>query len=176
MKPGAPHDEQQSPAVGAARGPLRLLLCVDEKSTIADLVAYAARAAIERQAEVRVVHVVDYAFPTGLTGETVRHARSLLDETVFELQMAGLGGEAVLRQCSRKQTAAALVAEARTFDADRIILGARRKRLLGCRVRERVLRRAGPKAVVAPHVAQKEGNPVEPGCRHVLRKMFRRSL
>jgi len=135
----------------AGAGPRRLLLCVDERSTIPDLVAYAQRAEANGQSPVvRVVHVIDYCLG-GLAPEVQGHARDLVDEAVFELQMAGLGGEGAIRHSTVRRTAATLLDEAATFGADSIVIGAPRHRLFGYHVRERVLRHGGATAAVAPH-------------------------
>ncbi|HMK98012.1 MAG TPA: universal stress protein [Acidimicrobiales bacterium] len=136
--------------------PLRILLCLDEKATIPDLVAYVRRAAVRGELAVRAVHVVDHAFPSGLALETEEEAKDLVDEAVFELQMAGTGGEGAVRHARMDRVAATLVDEAASFAADRIVLGAPRRRLFGLRVREQVVRRARATSVVAPH--QREGD------------------
>ncbi|HMK98488.1 MAG TPA: hypothetical protein VK425_13130 [Acidimicrobiales bacterium] len=102
---------------------------------------------------VRVVHVIDYC-PGDLTPDVQGHARDLVDEAVFELQMAGLGGEGTIRRSTVRLTAATLIDEAATFGADDIVIGAPRHRLFGFHVRERVLRHKGATAVVAPHQAR----------------------
>jgi nucleotide-binding universal stress UspA family protein len=133
--------------------PQRLLLCVDDKSTVRDLVAYAARVATGRLPVVRVVHVLDCTSPAGLNAEKLKAAHDLVDETVFELQMAGIGGEGAVRQCGKRKAPAALAEEAQVFRADSIVVGAPpRKRLFGGRVRERVVCRAGTTVVIAPSV------------------------
>jgi K+-sensing histidine kinase KdpD len=149
-KPLGPPTSGSGPGLGLRAR--HLLLCVDERPTIPDLVAYAQTVARRETVVVRVVHVIDYALPGGLSQETVRHAKDLVDESVFELQMAGLGAEAVIRQSLSQRTAATLIGEAAMWSADEVVLGAPRRRLFGFHVRERVLRSAGASAVVAAHL------------------------
>jgi nucleotide-binding universal stress UspA family protein len=153
-----PHDDGGFvPPAGGGGIQLRLLVGLDERESIRDLVAYVQSIATGGQAVARVVHVIDHAFPSGFTLETPEEARDLVDEAVFELQMAGVGAEPVVRHSRMGRVGLTIVGEASQWAADRIVLGGRRGHLFGSRVREQVLRRAPDATVIAPTIPGDQG-------------------
>jgi nucleotide-binding universal stress UspA family protein len=125
-----------------------LLLGVDERATIPHLVAYVATLGAQGRAVARVVHVIEHAVQGGLALETFEEASSLVEETVFELRMAGIGANGTVRRARLRRIGPSLVQEASRWSADAIVLMGPRRRLFGWGVREQVLRGSGATTVL----------------------------
>ena len=124
------------------RPPLRLLLGVDERATIDHLVVYVGTFGAQGRAVARVVHVIEQAAQSGLALETFEEASNLVEETVFELRMAGIGADGIVRRHRLRRIGDSLLQEASNWRADAIVLMAPRRRFFGWGVREQVLRRS----------------------------------
>lgn len=151
----APADGNVGVVVGGGSGhlPLRFLVGVDQRETIPRLIEYVATFAAAGRGIARVVHVVDHD-RSGLELETADEARDLVDEAVFMLRMAGIGANGVVRHGRMDRIGFLLVDEASLWQADAIVLSARRatgwRRLLGRGVREQVLRRSSFSTILVP--------------------------
>jgi nucleotide-binding universal stress UspA family protein len=87
--------------------------------------------------------------------ETKKEASLVAEAAVFDLRMAGLAAGGDVRYAAVDRVAEAILAEAKAFDADLIVLGSPRRgellaRLFGS-VTLRVIRRASCPVIVAPH-------------------------
>ena len=78
----------------------------------------------------------------------------MADAAIFELRMAGLAAGGSVRHAVVDRVAEAILAEAREFDADLIVLGSPRRREFAARlfgsITQRVLQRSGCPVIVAP--------------------------
>jgi nucleotide-binding universal stress UspA family protein len=95
--------------------------------------------------------------------ETGSEAAFVADAAVFDLRMAGLAAGGDVRYAAVDRVAEAILAEARAFKADLIVLGSPRRgelftRLLGS-VTLRVIRRSKCPVIVAP---RRRGRPDQP--------------
>jgi nucleotide-binding universal stress UspA family protein len=90
--------------------------------------------------------------------ETSSEASLVADAAVFELRMAGLAAGGGVRHAVVDRVAEGILAEAREWDADLIVLGSPRRRELTARlfgsVTQRVLQRSACPVIVAPRQAK----------------------
>jgi len=137
---------------GARRLPLRFLVGVDEKEAIPDLVAYVGTAGANGRAIARVVHVVELVGHPRLGIESIEVASDMIDEATFLLRMSGVGADGILRQARPTQIGQVLLEEANHWNADAVVLLARRagpwRRLLGPGVRQQLIRHSSTTTVL----------------------------
>jgi nucleotide-binding universal stress UspA family protein len=140
-------DQGLSAATNAGHLPLRFLVGVDEAATLPDLTTYLGSVGAHGRAVARVVHVVELVgLPASRSLESAKEASGLVEEAIFLLRMSGVGAEGVVRNGPVDRIAQILLEEGSAWNADAIVLRARRtsglRRLLGRGVREEVLRRS----------------------------------
>ena len=127
--------------------PLRFLVGVDEAATLPDLTTYLGSVGAHGRVVARAVHVVELVgLPSSRSLESAKEASALVEEAVFLLRMSGVGADGVVRNGAVDRIAEILLEEGSAWNADAIVLRARRtsglRRLLGRGVREEVLRRS----------------------------------
>src|SRR5260370_29593435 len=112
-------------------------------------------AATEGVSEVRALHlrVCEVSGFGWYSRETKNEASLVADAATFEVRMAGVAGGGGVRYAAVDRVAEAILAEARAFNADLIVLGRPRRgeiltRLFGS-VTLRVIRRSGCPVLVA---------------------------
>jgi nucleotide-binding universal stress UspA family protein len=148
--PGAVHN--------AGHLPLRFLVGVDEAATLPDVTSYLGSVGAHGRVVARVVHVVELVgLPAVRSLESAKEASALVEEAMFLLRMSGVGAEGIVRNGPTDRIAEILLEEGSAWNADAIVLRARRtsglRRLLGRGVREEVLRRSRMTTVlVSPHL------------------------
>jgi nucleotide-binding universal stress UspA family protein len=133
----------------------RILVAIDDFSqsqAVLDLVKDAATGGVS---EVRALHlrVREVSGFGWYSRETRKDASFVADAATFELRMAGLAAGGSVRYVAVDRVAEAILAEARAFDADLIVLGRPRRgelltRLFGS-VSLRVIRRSSCPVLVA---------------------------
>jgi nucleotide-binding universal stress UspA family protein len=122
----------------------RILLALD--SSDAGQVALSFTIALARPGtEVRILHVNKFLVGgRGMTVETHREARFLLDDAVLQMRCRGVTAAGLVATATRFTMAECIVAEADRWSADAIVLGSARRcglrRIAGQGVRERVTR------------------------------------
>jgi nucleotide-binding universal stress UspA family protein len=134
----------------------RILLAIDdvnECQTVLDLVK---NIAVEGVTEVRALHlrVHELSGYKWYSPETRDQASFVAEAAVFELRMAGLAVGGTVRHAPVDRVAQAILAEAKAFDAQLIVLGRPRRgevlaRLFGS-VTHRVIQRSRCPVIVAP--------------------------
>ena len=133
----------------------RVFVAIDQRESRQSVVEFAARLATETVAAVQVFHGIEFA-GRGCSAplEPRDEAELMVEESVFDLRMSGVGAAGQVRACVRQDVGKVIVAEATRWEADVIVVGGRRGRgrgrLLGHGVRERVMRRSPLPVVVAP--------------------------
>ena len=143
----------------------RLLIAVDQRESRRSLIGFARRVAEETGSTARVLHVIEFA-GRGCAAplSTSAEASLLVEETVFELRMAGIGASGLHRSALRRTVGSMIVDEAGRWEADTILLGGRHHRgagrLLGHQVREHVLRLSPLPVLVAPDRHPTHRSPV----------------
>jgi nucleotide-binding universal stress UspA family protein len=140
----------------------RILLAIDDFSKHPAALELVKNVATDGTTQVRVLHlrlreVSGFAW---YARETRSEAALVADAAVFELRMAGLAAGGDVRYAAVDRVAEAILAEAKAFDADLIVLGSPSRgelltRLLGS-VTLRVVRRSRCPVMVAP---RRPGHP-----------------
>lgn len=133
----------------------RLLLAIDQFDSGQVALVFAAELANAGGAAVTVLHVRERAVhPRVPAIESPIDAQSLVDEAVFCLRQAGIGGQGRMRSARADHVARWIVYEADESRCDAIVLGSRRlrgiERASGRGVRERVIRSTELPVLVAP--------------------------
>jgi len=126
----------------------RILVAIDDFSQSQAMLHLVKDAATEGVSEVRALHlrVREVSGFGWYSRETRKDASFVADAATFELRMAGLAAGGSVRYVAVDRVAEAILAEARAFDADLIVLGCPRRgelltRLFGG-VTLRVIRRS----------------------------------
>jgi len=141
-----------------ARGAMfaRILVAIDDFSQSQAVLDLVKGAATEGVTEVRALHlrVREVSGFGWYSRETKKDASFVADAATFELRMAGLAAGGSVRYVAVDRVAEAILAEARAFGADLIVLGRPRRgelltRLFGG-VTLRVIRRSSCPVLVAP--------------------------
>jgi nucleotide-binding universal stress UspA family protein len=133
----------------------RLLLAIDQFDSGQVALVFAAEVASAVGAEVTVLHVRERAVhPRVPTLESPIDAQSLVDEAVFCLRQAGIGGQGRVRSARADHVARWIAYESGESRCDAIVLGSRRlrgiERASGRGVRERLIRSTQLPVLVAP--------------------------
>jgi nucleotide-binding universal stress UspA family protein len=133
----------------------RILVAIDEFSQSQAVLDLVKDVATEGVSEVRALHlrVREVSGFGWYSRETKKDASFVADAATFELRMAGLAAGGGVRYVAVDRVAEAILAEARAFDADLIVLGRPRRgevltRLFGS-VTLRVTRRSSCPVLVA---------------------------
>src|SRR5258708_38268307 len=133
----------------------RILVAIDDFSQSEAVRRVVKDAATEGVSEVRALHlrVREVSGFGWYSRETKKDASFVADAATFELRMAGLAAGGGVRYAAVDRVAEAILAEARAFNADLIVLGRPRRgeiltRLFGS-VTLRVIRRSGCPVLVA---------------------------
>jgi nucleotide-binding universal stress UspA family protein len=141
----------------AARGAMfrRILAAIDDVSQIQDVLELVKDVADPGQSQVRALHLRlrEVSGFRWYSRETSKDASFVVDAATFELRMAGLAAGGGVRYAAVDRVAEAIVAEAKAFDADLIVLGHPSRgelltRLFGS-VTLRVIRRSSCPVLVA---------------------------
>ena len=119
----------------------QILVAVDGSAMSNAALKEAIELARERQAKVRIVHVVDspYAYPDVLYGqfaadlEVVRNAwreagQKVLDQAVAAARDGGVDSESALLESDSKRLSTVIVEEAQRWGADLIVVGTQGRR------------------------------------------------
>jgi nucleotide-binding universal stress UspA family protein len=133
----------------------RVLVAIDDVSQIQDALDLVKGVAVPGKSEVRALHLRlrEVAGFRWYSRETRAQASFVAEAATFELRMAGLAAGAGIRYVAVDRVAEAILAEAKAFDADLIVLGRPARgelltRLLGS-ITLRVIRRSGCPVLVA---------------------------
>lgn len=133
----------------------RILVAIDDFSQSQAVLDLVKDAATEGVSEVRALHlrVREVSGFGWYSRETRKDASFVAHAATFELRMAGLAAGGSVRYVAVDRVAEAILAEARAFDADLIVLGRPRRgelltRLFGS-VSLRVIRRSSCPVLVA---------------------------
>lgn len=135
----------------------RILVAIDDVSQIQDALDLVKDVAVAGKSEVRALHLRlrEVSGFHWYSRETPSEASLVTEAATFELRMAGLAAGGGVRNVPVDRVAEAILAEAKAFDADLIVLGRPARgelltRLLGS-VTLRVIRRSSCPVLVAQH-------------------------
>ncbi len=144
----------------------RILVAIDgfsKSDTVLDLVK---EVAAEGVTEVRALHlrVQELSGYKWYSPETRDQATYVAEAATFELRMAGLAAGGAVRFAAVDRVAQAILREAKSYDAQLIVLGSPRRgevlaRLFGS-VTQRVIQRSGCPVIVAPRRPGASRSPV----------------
>jgi nucleotide-binding universal stress UspA family protein len=133
----------------------RILIAIDDVGQIQDVLDLVKDVAVPGKSEVRALHLQlrEVSGFHWYSRETRSEASFVAEAATFELRMAGLAAGGGVRYAPVDRVAEAIVAEAKAFDADLIVLGRPARgelltRLLGS-VTLRVIRRSSCPVLVA---------------------------
>jgi nucleotide-binding universal stress UspA family protein len=103
----------------------RILAAIDDASQIQDVLALVKDVADPGQSQVRALHLRlrEVSGFHWYSRETSKDASFVADAATFELRMAGLAAGGGVRHAAVDRVAEAIVAEAKAFKADLIVLG-----------------------------------------------------
>jgi nucleotide-binding universal stress UspA family protein len=155
----------------AARGAMfaRVLVAIDEVNQIQGALDLVKGVAVPGNSQVRVLHLRlrEVSGFRWYSRETPKDASFVADAATFELRMAGLAAGGGVRYAAVDRVAEAILAEAKAFDADLIVLGRPARgelltRLLGS-VTLRVIRRSSCPVLVAQRRPGDAKKAVSPG-------------
>jgi nucleotide-binding universal stress UspA family protein len=134
----------------------RILLAIDDVNECQPVLDLVKDVAAEGVTEVRALHlrVRELSGYRWISPETRDQASFVAEATTFELRMAGLAAGGIVRYVAIDRVAQAILAEAKAFDAQLIVLGSPRRgevlaRLFGS-VTHRVIQRSRCPVIVAP--------------------------
>lgn len=134
----------------------RILVAIDDLSQCQATLDLVKNVAEEGVTEVRALHlrVRELSGYKWYSPETRDQASLVAEATTFELRMAGLAAGGIVRHVPVDRIAQAILREAKTFDAQLIVLGSPRRgevlaRLFGS-VTHRVIQRSRCPVIVAP--------------------------
>ena len=133
----------------------RVFMAIDQRESRHSVVEFTAHLADRAGTAVRVFHGIEFV-GRGCTAplESRDEAELVVDESVFDLRMRGIGAAGQVRSCFSGDIGKIILTEAARWHADVIVvggrLGRRRGRVFRHGVRERVLRRSPVPVMVAP--------------------------
>jgi len=144
----------------------RILLAIDDVNDCQAALDLVTNVAAEGAAEVRALHlrVRELSGYKWYSPESRDQASLVAEAATFELRMVGLAAGGTVRHVPVDRVAQAILAEARTFDAQLIVLGSPSRgevlaRLLGS-VTHRVIQRSRCPVIVAPRRPAASPQPV----------------
>src|SRR2546430_4045930 len=144
----------------------RILLAIDDVNDCQAALDLVTNVAAEGAAEVRALHlrVRELSGYKWYSPESRDQASLVAEAATFELRMVGLAAGGTVRHVPVDRVAQAILAEARTFDAQLIVLGSPRRgevlaRLFGT-VTHRVIQRSRCPVIVAPRRPAASPQPV----------------
>ena len=144
----------------------RILLAIDDVNECQPVLDLVRHVAAEGVTEVRALHlrVHELSGYKWYSPETRDQASFVAEATTFELRMAGLAAGGIVRHVPVDRVAQAILAEAKAFDAQLIVLGGPRRgevlaRLFGS-VTHRVIQRSRCPVIVAPRRPVASPRPV----------------
>jgi nucleotide-binding universal stress UspA family protein len=144
----------------------RILVAIDDLSQCEATLDLVKNVAVEGVTEVRALHlrVRELSGYKWYSPETRDQASLVAEATTFELRMAGLAAGGIVRHVPVDRVAQAILREAKTFDAQLIVLGSPSRgevlaRLLGS-VTHRVIQRSRCPVIVAPRRPAASPQPV----------------
>ncbi len=134
----------------------KILVAIDDFAQHPVAIDLVKNVATDRTTQVRVLHLRlrEVSGFSWYARETGSEAAFVADAAVFDLRMAGLAAGGDVRYAAVDRVAEAILAEAKAFDADLIVLGSPTRgellaRLFGS-VTLRVIRRSRCPVIVAP--------------------------
>ena len=134
----------------------RVLVAIDDFDQSQAVLGLVKEVAAEGVTEVRALHlrVRELSGYRWISPETRDQASFVAEAATFELRMAGLAAGGIVRYVAVDRVAQAILAEAKAFDAQLIVLGSPRRgevlaRLFGS-VTHRVIQRSRCPVIVAP--------------------------
>src|SRR5215475_3966571 len=111
--------------------------------------------------QVRALHLRELSGYSWYARESSSEASLVADAAVFEFRMAGLAAGGGVRHAVVDRVAEGILAEAREWDADLIVLGSPRRREFAARlfgsVTQRILQRSACPVIVAPRQPRGRG-------------------
>jgi nucleotide-binding universal stress UspA family protein len=144
----------------------RILLAVDDVNECRAVLDLVKDVAVEGVTEVRALHlrVRELSGYRWYSAETRDQASFVAEAATFELRMAGLAVGGTVRHAAVDRVAQAILAEAKDFDAQLIVLGSPRRgevlaRLFGS-VTHRVIQRSRCPVIVAPRRPAVSQHPI----------------
>jgi nucleotide-binding universal stress UspA family protein len=144
----------------------RILLAIDDVNDCQAALDLVTNVAAEGAAEVRALHlrVRELSGYKWYSPESRDQASIVAEAATFELRMAGLAAGGTVRHVPVDRVAQAILAEAKAFDAQLIVLGSPRRgevlaRLFGS-VTHRVIQRSRCPVIVAPRRPAASPQPV----------------
>ncbi|HYB88194.1 MAG TPA: universal stress protein [Streptosporangiaceae bacterium] len=144
----------------------RILLAIDDVNDCQAALDLVSNVAAEGVTEVRALHlrVHELSGYKWYSPESRDQASLVAEAATFELRMAGLAAGGTVRYAVVDRVAQAILAEARDFDAQLIVLGSPRRgevlaRLFGS-VTHRVIQRSRCPVIVAPRKPAASPRPV----------------
>jgi nucleotide-binding universal stress UspA family protein len=144
----------------------RILLAIDDVNDCQAALDLVTNVAAEGAAEVRALHlrVRELSGYKWYSPESRDQASLVAEAATFELRMVGLAAGGTVRHVPVDRVAQAILAEARAFDAQLIVLGSPRRgevlaRLFGS-VTHRVIQRSRCPVIVAPRRPAASPRPV----------------
>ena len=144
----------------------RILVAIDDFRQSDPVLDLVREVAAEGVTEVRALHlrVTELSGYKWVSPETRDQASFVAEAATFELRMAGLSAGGAVRFAAVDRVAQAILAEAKAFDAQLIVLGSPRRgevlaRLFGS-VTQRVIQRSSCPVIVAPRRPRTSRPPV----------------
>jgi nucleotide-binding universal stress UspA family protein len=137
----------------------KILVAIDDFGQSQDVLELVKSVAADA-AQVRALHLRERELSgySWYARESSSDASLVADAAVFELRMAGLAAGGGVRHAVVDRVAEGILAEAREWDADLIVLGSPRRREFAARlfgsVTQRVLQRSACPVIVAPRQAE----------------------
>jgi nucleotide-binding universal stress UspA family protein len=146
----------------------RILVAIDDFDQSPAVLGLVKEVATEGVTEVRALHlrVREVSGYQWYSRETRDRASFVAEAAIFELRMAGLAAGGSVRYAAVDRVAQAILAEAKAFDAQLVVLGSPRRgellaRLFGS-VTHRVIQRSPCPVLVASRRADRSQSPAAP--------------
>src|SRR5215470_13644348 len=138
----------------------KILVAIDDLDQCQDVLDLVKSVATGATTEVRALHLRERELSgySWYARESSGHASLVADTAIFELRMAGMAAGGGVRYAVVDRVAEGILAEARQFGADLIVLGSPRRREFAARlfgsITQRVLQRSSCPVIVAPRQAR----------------------
>src|SRR5215470_15349895 len=141
----------------------RILAAIDDLDQSQDVLDLVKCLGADEGTQVRALHLreTELSGYRWLSRETKDDAAFVADAAIFELRMAGLAAGGGVRYAACDRVAEGILAEARSFSADLIVLGPPRRGELAARlfgsITQRVLQRSRCPVIIAPRRRRRPG-------------------